>query len=105
MPGIDCTSSSAVRRPPVLFEIVPPVATRRTRGTSCADATRARSAHTATAATTMLFRRRLHVVMKWIQVQVEEFSSDGGAHASRSYTGPAAIEARACARVSHLHNW
>src|SRR5215471_9188779 len=32
------TSSSAVRRPPVLLEIVPPVATRRTRGRSCATA-------------------------------------------------------------------
>src|SRR5262245_18953545 len=34
MPGIDLTSSSAVSRPPVRFEIVPPVATSRTRGKS-----------------------------------------------------------------------
>jgi len=32
MPGIDATNSSAVSRPPLRFEIVPPVATRRTRG-------------------------------------------------------------------------
>src|SRR5512133_1788894 len=36
--GMRLTSSSAVRRPPVLFEMVPPVATRRTRGRSGAGA-------------------------------------------------------------------
>ena len=36
MPGIDLTSSSALSRPPVRLEIVPPVATRRTRDTAAA---------------------------------------------------------------------
>src|SRR5262245_55746435 len=46
MPGIDLTSSSAVSRPPSRLEIVPPVATRRTRGrtvAACCDADAARA--------------------------------------------------------------
>src|SRR5258705_13223363 len=74
MPGIDLTSSSAERRPPVRFERVPPVATRRTRGTSCADAAVAHSkpANIAAPAARRLFRRARYVGMEWIQVPVEE---------------------------------
>src|SRR5438445_13133142 len=87
MPGIDWTSSSADRRPPVRFEIVPPVATSRTRGTSCADAAVPHSSAANTAAMTRgllrrrtcpehrqdtLFGRRVHLGMKRIQVPVEE---------------------------------
>src|SRR5258706_16246619 len=72
MPGIDCTSSSAVSRPPVRLEIVPPVATSRTRGTSCARAGGGdRSAISATPRTA-LFRGRTHVGMKRIQVPIEK---------------------------------
>src|SRR5258707_10860491 len=74
MPGIDLTSSSAESRPPVRFEMVPPVATSRTRGTFWADAAVAHSNAANTAATTSrgLFRRWRHVGMERIQVPVEE---------------------------------
>src|SRR5258706_14269189 len=70
MPGIDLTSSSAERRPPVRFEMVPPVATSRTRGTFCADAAVADSNAANSAA--RLLRRRMRVGMEGIQVPVEE---------------------------------
>src|SRR6266498_1614761 len=54
--------------------MVPPVATSRTRGTSCAETAVAQS-KTAAATTTRrrwLFRRRVHVGMERIQMPVEE---------------------------------
>src|SRR5580765_5392374 len=72
MPGIDCTSSSALRRPPVRLEIVPPVATSRTRGTSCARAAAGASKAISATPSKALFRRRMHVSMKRIQVPVEK---------------------------------
>ena len=39
--GMRPSRSSAVRRPPARLDIVPPVATSRTRGSSCAAATSA----------------------------------------------------------------
>src|SRR6185503_6469987 len=49
-------------------------ATRRTRGTSCADAAAADSnaANTAAPETRRLFRRARYLGMEWIQVPVEE---------------------------------
>src|SRR4029077_4519543 len=71
------TSSSAVRRPPVRLEIVPPVATRRMRGASvatCAAGAGWARAEVAmrSARMTRLLRRRMHVGMERIQVPVEE---------------------------------
>src|SRR5436190_5691891 len=53
------TSSSAVRRPPSLLEIVPPVATRRTRGVSCACADHPGSASVRRRVTTRRVRARM----------------------------------------------
>src|SRR5215831_10194088 len=98
MPGIALTSSSAVNRPPVRLEIVPPVARSFTRGASTAGAaggwvavavcaavtaswTIARSARVAStltkrlpvgSAALTLFRRLVHLGMEWIQMPVEE---------------------------------
>src|SRR3954454_8735203 len=95
MPGIAVTSSSAVSRPPVRLEMVPPVATRRTRGasvagcgagTACAEAVRATSSAITAAARTRdcaemctrrrpagrLSGRRVRLTMERIQVPVQE---------------------------------
>src|SRR4051812_23621461 len=94
MPGIDLISSSAVRRPPVRLEMVPPVATSRTRGTTavaavcgCGDvatacARQSRGVRTTTESATtaaqpvraagLLPARRAKFGMKRIQVPVEE---------------------------------
>src|SRR6185369_13495209 len=59
-------------RPPVRLEMVPPVATSRTRGTSCACAAdETRSAKRATPSAALL-RRGTHVRMKRIQVPIEK---------------------------------
>src|SRR4051794_15732059 len=72
MPGMARTSSSALSLPPVRFEIVPPVATSRTRGASCARETAGISHARSTTARTALFRRRVHVGMERIQIPVEK---------------------------------
>src|SRR5262249_30145404 len=83
MPGIALTSSSAVRRPPVRLEIVPPVATSRTRGSaaSCAAAAAAAPMHSPANATLRRTRHLLiarlfsgagHLDAKRVEVPVEE---------------------------------
>src|SRR5213593_3849953 len=71
---MDATSSSAERRPPVRFEMVPPVATSRTRGVSWADATVAQSnaVDSVAMARRRLLRGQMHVGMERIQMPVEE---------------------------------
>src|SRR6188474_2901460 len=51
------SSSSAVRRPPVLFEIVPPVATSRTFGSACAETSRAQASNASHAPHATIWRR------------------------------------------------
>src|SRR6185503_15820440 len=74
MPGIDFTSSSAVRRPPARLEIVPPVATSRTRGNalSCAHAAGGSSRRRIRKTKTVLPRGRPQFGMERIQVPIEE---------------------------------